>query len=156
MNNYSDNKLFIICPECCIESAIRSNFQGNIFFFTTLGALFQSTDSSLIQSVKTLISQEDITEIYILHDTSCAFLESEVLGKKGHKTQAEKQFRTVLFDNIKNIDLSADLNELCVEVAKYSLINERDRFIRDFRPDLSLSIKLLLYNRTTNEFHYHQ
>jgi carbonic anhydrase len=124
-----NNKLFFSCPDCYIEHKIRSKFGGNIFFLTALGAVFNSTDSIVIESIHLLIEQEKITEIYIVNDTSCRFVESVIKVEKGYNTSSEMKYRKLLSCNLEVFNHLVETKVPCTELAKLNLISKKNRFM---------------------------
>ncbi|MDO9001198.1 MAG: hypothetical protein Q7W45_15650 [Bacteroidota bacterium] len=72
--------LCFICPDCHLEQFITNKYGENIFFATALGAVFNFDDINFSKSLNDLIVRESITEIFIINDTSCRFI-NDVLNK---------------------------------------------------------------------------
>jgi carbonic anhydrase len=156
LDSKTNNKLFLICPDCYIENRIRSKFQGNLFFITALGSVLNSIDSNFIKSVKELLVQEDITEICIVNDTSCRFLESVIKGKKGYSTSAEKELKWLLSNYLYRLNHLDNIKETSTELAKHNLIHQKKRFMKTsiFKTHLEsnpIKLTMVLFDRTKDE-----
>lgn len=86
------NALFIICPFCQLEHFLQSKFGDKIYFHTVAGGVLNfQTDDILV--LLDFLKREQITDIYLVNDVSCSFIEDTINGKKEFGLQCEKQFR---------------------------------------------------------------
>ena len=69
-------RLFIMCPECCHEPEIRFYFDDDCYFMTLLGVVLQSYGPEDWASIDQVIDEKNISEIYIVQNFNCCFLET--------------------------------------------------------------------------------
>ena len=94
-----NNKLFLVCPFSCMEIFIRKYFGDDVFFITAIAAAFQSEEQEYLEKVKALIERESITEIIIVNDTSCRFINSVLKNKNGFAYPAEQILQKMFNEN---------------------------------------------------------
>ena len=94
-----NNKLFLICPDCHLEYFIREKYGDDVFFITALGAVFQFEDVNYTEVIRDFINRENITDIFIVNDTTCRFIKSVLERKKGFGTLSEEVMINLLIDN---------------------------------------------------------
>ena len=93
------NKLFFICPFSQLEHFIRAKYGDDVFFITALGAVFQFEDVNYTEVMRDFINKENITDIFIVNDTSCRFIKSVLEKEKGFGTFSEEVMINLLIDN---------------------------------------------------------
>lgn len=93
------NKLFFICPECCIEHSIQRSYGSDAMFMTALGSVFNFGDSGYTEALADLLERESISEIYIVNEPSCRFIGSALAMEKASDTFAEIVLRDLWMDN---------------------------------------------------------
>lgn len=84
-------KLYLICPDCHIEHALRNAFGEDAYFLTALGSVFDFSDFAYAEELNHLVHQEMISEIVIVNDTNCTFIKNTVLKEKNYSTKVEKE-----------------------------------------------------------------
>ncbi len=94
-----NNKLFWVCPFSCMENFLRNNFGNECYFITSMATKSQFHEIEYLEAVKKLIIYEDITQFFIVNDTSCRFINSILKGDKTFGTPAEKNIQNILIDN---------------------------------------------------------
>lgn len=97
------NKLFLICPAAGLEPFIREKYGKDVLFLTALGGVFDFTKIDYLEAIAGFINREAITEIFVVNDTSCPFMESVLEKKEGYGTEAEQAFLHLLIDNYSHI-----------------------------------------------------
>lgn len=120
------SKLFLVCPAGQSEHKIRYKYEGNLYFLTALGGVFNMSDSNYALSVIETIQRESIKEIYVVSDTACMFINSIINNKYIFPTKAEKQLADLfksnqyIFDNSENLlEKAALLSELNIKQEIY-------------------------------------
>ncbi|HRJ29916.1 MAG TPA: hypothetical protein PLV21_06615 [Cyclobacteriaceae bacterium] len=78
------NRLFFICPFSQLEVFLQNHYGDRPFFATSIATRSQFNDSAYANSIIELIINEGITEIGIVVDTNCRFINS-VLQKRSSK-----------------------------------------------------------------------
>ena len=69
-----NNKLFLVCPFSCMENFISNKYGDDVFFITAMGTIFQYDETEYLETIKQFIDRENITEIFVVSDTSCRFI----------------------------------------------------------------------------------
>lgn len=144
-------KLYLICPDCHIEQAIRQNFGNNSYFLTALGTVFDMSEFEYAEEVNQLINNEEISEIVIVNDIHCTFISNTIQKNKNHKTIAEKELERLLknnntaFDSISLIEQKRNLAKLNIYRQAYELLDVA--FIGNKINDGFIDISGLIYNR---------
>lgn len=94
-----NKKLFLICPNSQLEHFLKDRFGEDAYFLTALGAVFNFNDVANAEAIADFIEREAISEIYIVNDTSCRFIESVLEKRKSARTAAEQVILNLLIDN---------------------------------------------------------
>lgn len=92
-------RLFLICPTSQSELFVRERYGSNSFFLTALGSVFDFGQIHYLEAVVDFIERESIRHIYIVHDTSCPFLDSILVKKKEYETHAEAVLLDLLIEH---------------------------------------------------------
>ena len=85
-----NNKLFFICPFSQLEHFIREKYGDDVFFITTLDDVFQFEDANYAEVIRDFIKRENITDIFVVNDTSCRFIKSVLEKEKGFEIFSEE------------------------------------------------------------------
>ena len=93
------NQLFIVCPFSCMETFLQNKYGNDIFFLTFSGAVFQFEDVNYVEVIRDFINRENITNTFIVNDTSCRFIKRVLETKKGFGTFSEEVMINLLIDN---------------------------------------------------------
>ncbi|MCL6260407.1 hypothetical protein M3O96_14995 [Aquiflexum sp. TKW24L] len=67
-------KLFLLCPMIHGEMYLKERFGGDSFFMTSLGSVFDFSLDAYADSLIHLLIQEDVTEIFQVHDIESPIL----------------------------------------------------------------------------------
>ncbi|MEO5946087.1 MAG: hypothetical protein ABIP79_04685 [Chitinophagaceae bacterium] len=108
------NDLYIVCPFCRLEYFLRTKFGDNIFIITVPAVVLNShhvEDWALNEFLK----REKITDIYLVSDTSCNFIEEAINGDKEFGLNCEIRLRELcnnLSIDLERLDLLCDKKEL--------------------------------------------
>jgi len=105
------NILFIICPFCQLEHFLRAKFGEKVFFYTVPGGVlnFHTVETFWLSE---FLRREQITDLYLVNDVSCNFIEEAINGKQEFGLNCERQFRELLKK------LSADFESLYLKEKK--------------------------------------
>ncbi len=107
----SHNALFIICPFCQIEYFLRAKFGEDILFVTVPGGVL-NVHTQEILGMREFIKREQITDVYLVNNISCNFIEEAIAGDKEFGLHCEKQFREL------SKKLSGDFENLSLKEKK--------------------------------------
>ena len=96
------NKLFLICPFSNMENFIRRIHGTDVYFMTAMATAF-SYERDDIRKIADFLDRRMITNIYIVNDTSCRFINSVIEQKMSSGSDAEKNLEVLLMENQKII-----------------------------------------------------
>ncbi len=96
------NKLFLICPFSNMENFIRRIHGTDVYFMTAMATAF-SYERDDIRKIADFLDRRMITNIYIVNDTSCRFINGVIEQKKNSGSDAEKNLEVLLMENQKII-----------------------------------------------------
>jgi carbonic anhydrase len=88
-------KLFLICPDCHLENIIKKHFEGELFFLTALGSVFNTSSAEYAAGITRFLAKENVREIIIVNDSSCRFIHSVLNNNEGYKTKAEEVLEVI-------------------------------------------------------------
>lgn len=91
--------LFFICPDGHLEHFIKEKYGDNVFFTTALGAVFNFNDVNYSKSLTDFMISECITDIFIVNDTSCRFINNTLENEKSFETFSEDILSKLLIRN---------------------------------------------------------
>ena len=151
------NNLFLICPDCYIEKAIREKYGTNSFFLTALGSVFDIDTFEYAEALNQLIESEEVWAIYIVNDFSCSFIQNSLTGEKNYDTNAEKVLKSLINSNEKDISSLIEIKEKAKKVAKLNIYRQAYElvdvaFIGNKIQEGLIHSYGLIYDRVTNEF----
>lgn len=92
-------KLFLICPECNIEHALRAQFGDDIYCMTSLGAVFDISSFANAEEANQMIAKETITKIFVVNDVECKFIRNTIYEDKYNWTVAESVLEIIHQEN---------------------------------------------------------
>ncbi len=148
--------LFLICPECYIENAIRDKYGVDSYFLTALGTVFNIDEFEYAEEVNQFITNKSIGTIYIVNDSSCTFIKNTIEGITNSNTQAERVLKSIINNNKKQFDGLSDKKQL-MKLARlntfrqaYELLNVA--FIGNKIKDNLIILKGLIYDRANSHF----
>jgi hypothetical protein len=102
------NNLFLVCPDCYIEQALRIQYGTDSFFLTALGTVFDMDTFEYAEEVNQFIASEEVGSIYIVNDVCCTFIQNPLVGDKNFDTKAEKVIKSLIKNNEKEISSLVD------------------------------------------------
>lgn len=91
-------KLYLVCPECYIEKAIRNEFGPDVYFLTALGTVFDLLNVNYTDALAHFITREMIAEITIVNDPACTFITNVIAQEEPH-TSAEHTLKKLYANN---------------------------------------------------------
>ncbi|MEW5844151.1 MAG: carbonic anhydrase [Bacteroidota bacterium] len=124
------NKLFLVCPFSCMENYIRTNYGDDVFFITAMAAVFQSEEQEYIQDIAALIAGENITQIFVVNDTSCRFINNVLKKESGFDTPAEKILQKIYSDNHSSFPHGQPLPEQQKTLAMLNVKQQADEIMK--------------------------
>lgn len=149
-------KLYLICPDCHIEQAIRKKYGSNSYFLTALGSVFDISEFEYAEEVNQFIKNETISEIVIVNDIHCTFIRNTIENDKNHETNAEKVLQQLMLNNTsafnqcEQSDQKRLLARLNIYRQAYALLDVT--FIGNKITDGIINLSGLIYNRENYEF----
>ena len=149
-------KLFLVCPDCHIENTLRTEFGDDSYFLTALGSVFDFSNPDSAEAINQFIRREQISEIVIVNDTHCTFINNSVREKDNVDTKAELELRRLQKNNLEKFDcLNEDekkkvLAKLNIHRQAYELVDIR--LMGDETINESVTLTGLVYNRGTSSF----
>lgn len=90
-------KLFLVCPFCQMEHFINQHY-GEAYFLTAPASVFHF-DADYLNSVKHLIDREQISELYVVADSSCNFVHDALEGRSAYPLSCEKTLQQLKTDS---------------------------------------------------------
>lgn len=86
------NKLFLVCPFSQMESFVTRHF-GDAFFLTAPAAVFSLDDNDFKREVAAFLHREHITDVCIVVDTDCRFINGALAQKPPSALHCESLIR---------------------------------------------------------------
>lgn len=148
--------LFLICPDCHLESRIRDNFGNNSYFLTALGAVFDLSQFIYAEEINQIILSDKISDIYLVNDTECTFINNVISKEINYRTSAEKilnqlyQKHNSSFSNLPLFKQQKRLAELSINNQANNFLDVA--FIGNKIKNGEINIKGLILDRTTDCF----
>jgi hypothetical protein len=96
-------KLFLLCPLIQGEIYLKERFGNDCFFMTALGSVFDFSTDGYADSLIHLLLQEDISEIFHVHDIESPFLISIVNQEDSHSSPSHKCLNSLYQENYHEI-----------------------------------------------------
>lgn len=90
------NRLFFICPFSQQELFLRGHFGDTAYFATSIATLSQFNDRAYANSIIELIINKGITEVGIVVDTNCRFLNSVLQKRSSEHCKSTYQLQEIL------------------------------------------------------------
>lgn len=95
MNAKPQNQLFLVCPFCQMERFITKYF-GDVLFLTAPASVFFFDDDTFLKEVKKTIQREKITDIYLVGDVSCRFIQYALQNESITGLRCESEIQELL------------------------------------------------------------
>ena len=151
------NKLFLICPFSCLENILQAKYGNDIYFLTSLGAIFQFDEIEYVSELKSFIIREQIKEIYIVNETSCKFINGVINKNKQYGLKSEKLIEKLYLENyfldFKNQPKLVQQNKL----AELNILNQANSLmnsslLKSFLVEFDIVINGLITNKEIELF----
>lgn len=150
------NSLFLVCPFSNMENFIRQKFGQDVFFLTAMAGQSQLDELRYTEAVLELIEREQISELFLVNDTSCRFLNALLAGKPLHGSTAETTLEQLLVDNYFEIKAAATRS---AQLKKFAAINlktqlqemENNALLKAWIAENRLEIKGLITTKAEDE-----
>ena len=151
------SKLFLICPDCHIEQAVRNHYENDCFFLTALGTVFEIESFEHAEDVNILIHTEQVSAIYILNDICCSFISNVLNNKTAYPTKAEITLKSIYRSQQHLIEAVDDFTHKAKLLARENIHRQAlelldAAFIGNKIRDGSIQVFGLIYTRETGEF----
>lgn len=127
------NKLFLVCPFSNMENFIREKYGDDVFFITAMAAIFQFQEKKYLQAIRDFIIRENITEIYIVSDTLCRFINSAIKKEIAHAGYSEGIIQKLFADNYAVVMDNKSLEKQQIKLAELIVQHQAEELRR---PDL--------------------
>ena len=131
-----NNKLFLVCPFSCMENFIRQKYGDDVFFITGIAAGLQLNEEGYAAVIKDFISRENITEVFIVNDTSCRFINNVLNNENSFGTHSEAVIQNLFDENFYSLLKGKTLNEQQVILAELNIKRQAKEMMK---PDLFLN-----------------
>lgn len=82
-----------------MENYIRDKYGDDIFFITGMATECLFHEIEYLEIIKDLITREKITEIFIVNDISCRFINSLIKNEKPFGIPSEEKLQNIFIDN---------------------------------------------------------
>ena len=131
-----NNKLFLVCPFSCMENVIIQKYGDDVFFITGIAAGLQLNEEGYAAVIKDFISRENITEVFIVNDTSCRFINNVLNNENSFGTHSETVIQNLFDENFYSLLKGKTLNEQQVILAELNIKRQAKEMMK---PDLFLN-----------------
>ncbi len=118
------NTLFFICSFSQLEHFIREKYGDDVFFITALGDVFEFEDANYAEVIRDFIKRENITDIFVVNDTSCRFIKRVLEKEKGFETFSEEVMINLLIDNYSVVMQTNSLIEQKKTLAELNIMRQ--------------------------------
>ncbi|NBB21403.1 hypothetical protein GVN20_18700 [Runella sp. CRIBMP] len=92
MNAKPQNQLFLVCPFCQMERFITKHF-GDVLFLSAPASVFYFDDANFLKAVKKTIQREKITDICLVGEVSCCFIQYVLQNKSMTGLRCESEIQ---------------------------------------------------------------
>jgi carbonic anhydrase len=151
-----NNKLFLVCPFSCMEIFIRNKYGDDVFFITATGTVLQLGKKEYFETVKVLIDRNNITEIFVVSDTSCRFINNTLKNESGSGSYSEMVIQNLLTDNYALVMNEKAIEQQQIKLAKL-IVNYQAAELKKtdyFRQKIiqnKIKVRELVTSRKTNQ-----
>jgi hypothetical protein len=151
------NTVFLICPDCHIEQAIRNWFGRNCYFLTALGAVFHFNNFEFAEEVHQFVAGEGVKYIYIVNALSCTFVRRVAQGEVVRNVDGVNVLMSLAVDCKEDIDRVGNPGADAFFTAKTNILRQA-RELSDaayFRHEIEagdIVLKGLIYDRNEHVF----
>lgn len=152
----SKDKLYLVCPDCNVEHAIRQHYGHEAYFLTALGSVFDISAFKYAEEVNEFIVDYDINEIVIVNDIQCVFIRKVINKETKHETKAECElhrlhaFNKIQFDDLAILQQMKQLAHLNIYRQAEALLDVA--FLGNKIRDHKIKLSGLTYNRSDLNF----
>lgn len=151
-----NSKLFLVCPFSCMENFITAKYGCNVFFLTSMGAIFNFQEREYLQTVKTIIRRKNVDEITVVSDSSCRFIDSTLKSCFDDKNRSQKVIMKLLKDEYAFVINEAAIAEQRIKLAELIIRYQASELMK---PDIfgqliierRISIKGLITTKRTKQ-----
>lgn len=151
------NKLFLICPDCHIEQAIRDWLGKNCYFLTALGTVFHFDQFELAEEVHQFVVCGGVRYIYIVNVLSCTFIKNIITGETMADTDAVKILSTIATNRKEDMDQLESPREKALLLAKTNILRQaydisHGAFFSSKIESGEIILRGLIYDREEKQF----
>lgn len=116
MNAKPQNQLFLVCPFCQMERFITKYF-GDVLFLTAPASVFHFDDANFLKAVKKTIQSEKITDVYLVGEVSCCFIQYALQNKCNTGLRCESE----IWELLSKTDTAFSLTEKLLKKQLYEM-----------------------------------
>lgn len=116
MNAKPQNQLFLVCPFCQMERFITKHY-GDVLFLTAPASVFYFDDTNFLKAVKKTIQREKITDIYLVGEVSCCFIQYALRNESQTGLRCESEIQEL----ISKTDTAFSLTEKLLKKQLYEM-----------------------------------
>ncbi|MDO8951384.1 MAG: hypothetical protein Q7U86_02105 [Draconibacterium sp.] len=151
-----NNKLFFICPFSQLENFIREKYGDDVFFITAMGTIFQFDETEYLESIKDFINRENITEIFVVSDTSCRFINNALINENNTGSYSETVIKNLLKDNYAFVMKEKTIEQQQIKLAELIVNYQASELLKPecFQQQIiqnKILIKELITSKKTNQ-----
>ncbi len=150
INQNKDAALFIICPFCQMENYLRVKYGNHIYFMTATAAVL-NFDADEISTIKDFIRKENITDVYLVNDLCCNFIEEAIKNQQVFGLQAEKQLRNIFKEIDINLIEGTTLSKKKLIIAEHNLKKQEQYLTVALHDEADLKIGVVIHTLITNK-----
>ena len=149
-------KLYLICPDCCIEEKIRLEYGNHTYFLTALGSVFNMANFEYAEEVNDLLNRESISDICIVNDIQCSFLENTFTKKFQSNTRAEQVLNSLYESNEARFESLRPEQQQKI-LARLNIVRQAKELMKipiigNKISNQTIKVSGLLYDRKAQEF----
>ncbi len=150
------NSLFLVCPFSNLEQFLRQQYGQEVFFLTAMAGQSQFHELPYAEAVIDLIEREQLSELYLVNDTACRFMNGLLDEAPTHGSMAEGKLEQLLVENYCEIKSQPTRTAQLKKMAAFNLqaqLHEitSNSFLQTWLTQNRLEIKGLITSKAENE-----
>jgi carbonic anhydrase len=101
-----------------MENFIQEKYGPDVFFITAMGTIFKFKEEEYLETIKQFIDRENITEIFVVSDTSCRLLNSAIENDMKYGLDSEMVIQKLLKDNYSLVMNEKEIDQQRMKLAE--------------------------------------
>lgn len=123
----STKRLFVVCPFSQIEGFLRYKYGQESMFATAMAGNPQVEDALWLNSLVDTIRREGVTELFLVQDLQCRFLQVVMSGDAGFGTLCEVQLHQIVENNREKISAESSWANQLFAFASLKIVNQTNQ-----------------------------